>query len=341
MDLLKKTIILTSSDVKLGGMGVLTLIKGEGGVFGNFKTYNLKSCSDTVLGIIINGQTFKEKVFINENNNFKFDDNLDINGQVSCVLVEKKQEQINPLIWFSGTKDVNKFSIMNIIYKEELLEKKETKTTVDNENKDQINIKPNEIYKDCGSDIDSNIQCDNLIKSNKILNKDNKTDKNNIEYDNNDNFMQINDKSLSINSLKNNKLKLNESCFEYTEEEIEDEVEKDFEKPFYELIKSQIEDLFEKYPNERFLEGLIENSKWVKIDFENNGRYYVLGLIYQNSTVKYVCYGVPGRFDTLPPKEIEDYNQWIPLNVNNVNGEGYWIMYQDALTGESIKLDVV
>ena len=40
-------------------------------------------------------------------------------------------------------------------------------------------------------------------------------------------------------------------------------------------------------------------------------------------------------------KEIEDYNQWIPLNINDTDGDGYWIMYQDAITGDSINLNIV
>ena len=104
-------------------MGVLTLIKSGSGVFGNFKTYNVKLFSDAVLGIIINDTTIKEKVLINESNNFKLNDGIDINGKISCVLVEKQQEKHVPIIWFCGTKDVNKFTMMNIIYKEELTKK--------------------------------------------------------------------------------------------------------------------------------------------------------------------------------------------------------------------------
>ena len=38
---------------------------------------------------------------------------------------------------------------------------------------------------------------------------------------------------------------------------------------------------------------IIPSSKWVKVDWENNGKYYVIGLIYAYDVLKYVCYGVP------------------------------------------------
>lgn len=341
MDLLKKTIILTSSDVKYGGMGVLTLIKSGSGVFGNFKTYNVKSCSNMILGILINGKTIKEKVFINEINNFKLGDDLDINGQISCVLVDKQPEKLVPIVWFSGTKEVNKFTIMNVIYKDETARI----NNVNKQNQDCIgqldNKKQYENALNITSDFTPNNKDMDFVEGFKLLKDCGNND--NIQQDD-DNKCHISQKYNKLNNGIDNKVdefKFKEKVFEYTDEEIEEEIDRSLEKTFYDLIESQIEDLFAKYPSEKFLESLIENSKWVKIDFENNGRYYVLGLIYQNSNVKYVCYGVPGRYDTLPPKEIEDYNQWIPIESGNVGGEGYWIMYQDALTGESIKLNVV
>ena len=158
--------------------------------------------------------------------------------------------------------------------------------------------------------------------------------------------------------IKNNKAELFESDDEEIENIIDKELEgvNDFENDeieekdifyeenkklkdldnneFFELISEQIDDLFDNYPRVDELEELISNSKWVKIDFENNGNEYVLGLIYQDFDLKYICYGVPGVFGSVPPKQLGKC-QWLPLNPQNPEN-GYWVIYQDASTGEKV-----
>jgi hypothetical protein len=110
---------------------------------------------------------------------------------------------------------------------------------------------------------------------------------------------------------------------------------------FFDLISEQIEDLFNKFPSEVNLEQLIPNSKWVKVDYENDGNYYVLGLIYDDVNIKYIAYGVPGNYSSTPPKELEAYSQWLPIDPENPLSGGYWVMYQDALSGDNIKVDTI
>jgi hypothetical protein len=104
-------------------------------------------------------------------------------------------------------------------------------------------------------------------------------------------------------------------------------------KEFFELIADQVEDLFDNYPRVDELEELIPNSKWVKIDFENNGNEYVLGLIYDGFDLKYICYGVPGDKDNMPTHL--GNCQWLPLNPK-LPSDGYWVIYQDATTGDKV-----
>ena len=104
-------------------------------------------------------------------------------------------------------------------------------------------------------------------------------------------------------------------------------------KDFFELIADQVEDLFDNYPRVDELEELIPNSKWVKIDFENNGNEYVLGLIYDGFDLKYICYGVPGDKDNMPTHL--GNCQWLPLNPK-LPSDGYWVIYQDATTGDKV-----
>ena len=99
------------------------------------------------------------------------------------------------------------------------------------------------------------------------------------------------------------------------------------------MISEQIDELFENNPREEVLEKIIPKSKWVKVVFEENQKTYVVGLIYDLGVLKYVSYGVPGTIDNNPLTNLEDYSQWLPIDENN----GYWIMFQDAQTGESVK----
>lgn len=110
---------------------------------------------------------------------------------------------------------------------------------------------------------------------------------------------------------------------------------------FYESMADQIEELFNSYPSEPNLEKLIPNSKWVKIDYENNGNPYVLGLIYEEIELKYIAYGVPGSYSENAPNGLNNYSQWLPINPDKPNEAGYWVMYQNAWSGESVEIDAI
>ncbi|MBO7526392.1 MAG: hypothetical protein J6T74_00675 [Clostridia bacterium] len=111
------------------------------------------------------------------------------------------------------------------------------------------------------------------------------------------------------------------------------------EPTFFDEIKEQIQSLFGKYPEEEILKDIIPNSKWVKIDYEDKGEYYVVGLLYEENKIKYVCYGVPSTHSLEPPEDLKGFSQWLPIDTEKEDGFGYWITYQDADTGENVKLD--
>ncbi len=111
------------------------------------------------------------------------------------------------------------------------------------------------------------------------------------------------------------------------------------EETFFDGIRDQIDSLFKKYPEEMILKQLIPDSKWVKIDYEDINQYYVVGLLYEANNIKYVCYGVPSLHRSEPPEELSGLAQWLPIDSNKENGFGYWITYQDAETGENVKLN--
>lgn len=103
---------------------------------------------------------------------------------------------------------------------------------------------------------------------------------------------------------------------------------------FYERMKGEIETLLEKYPVEENLEKLIENSRWIRITY-GEGKFYVFGVIYCDGLAQYICYGVPSLNAKRPPASMEGMASFIPAGDEG----GYWVMYQDAFTGASVKIE--
>ena len=110
---------------------------------------------------------------------------------------------------------------------------------------------------------------------------------------------------------------------------------------FIDEIGPQLQGLFEKFPPEEALAAIIPNSKWVKVDFNKENKFYVVGLIYQDNAVKYVCYGVPGVWAELPPEDFNAEAQFLPLDLDEPQGDGYWLTYQDAFDGELVEVNII
>ena len=105
---------------------------------------------------------------------------------------------------------------------------------------------------------------------------------------------------------------------------------------FYQAVKSQLDEMFVCYPVESRLTERLPNSKWIRVDCEDE--YYVVGLIYELDEVIYVCYGIPGTDKVLPPDEISDVAQYVDIDEDG----GVWMIFQDAKTGKCIsRKDVV
>ena len=102
---------------------------------------------------------------------------------------------------------------------------------------------------------------------------------------------------------------------------------------FYLSVKPQLDEIFVCYPEEEVLNGLVPNSRWVRINTPDG--YYVVGLILDGDAVSYICYGVPSTDRNIPPTEIADFAVW--LSLGGGEGRGYWLIYQDALTGKCLK----
>ncbi len=112
---------------------------------------------------------------------------------------------------------------------------------------------------------------------------------------------------------------------------------------FYLQIKNQIDDMFNKYGRDEILEGILPNSMWVKISAEEQKATYVLGLINddENKKVEYIGFGIYYTTFANPPDDIKDVVKWLPINKDNEQGEGYYISYQSAETGDNVDIKFV
>ena len=72
-------------------------------------------------------------------------------------------------------------------------------------------------------------------------------------------------------------------------------------------------------------------------EFSRN-KYYTVGVICDEKKPKYICYGVPAESRGEPPDALKGYCSFLPLSVFDLSGKGYWMMFQDAETGECVKI---
>ncbi len=117
------------------------------------------------------------------------------------------------------------------------------------------------------------------------------------------------------------------------------EKESSIELPeYYKTIRGELKKIFSSSDCERALERQIENSKWAKVYFSNE-KYYVVGIIYDEKSPKYICYGIPVNSKEEKIKEIDTYSTFIPLSPLKSEGQGYYILFQNAENGSCINID--
>ncbi len=106
--------------------------------------------------------------------------------------------------------------------------------------------------------------------------------------------------------------------------------------PFYKSAAENINNLFEKFPEDFSLKKVFPLSRWVKITYGTD-KFYIVGEVFEDEKVKYICYGVPSKYSETPPKELDGVCTFVPLSLFNAKGDGYWIMFQDAVTGDCVR----
>jgi hypothetical protein len=107
------------------------------------------------------------------------------------------------------------------------------------------------------------------------------------------------------------------------------------ERNFYLSVRKELDKIFNEFPPENTLEKTFPKSRWARVNYSPD-KYYIVGLIKEGKSEKYICYGVPAVYSENPPEELAGYCTFIPRSIFDLNGDGYWIMFQDALTGKCV-----
>lgn len=106
---------------------------------------------------------------------------------------------------------------------------------------------------------------------------------------------------------------------------------------YYDKVKGELDELFENHPAEEELGKCVPLSRWAKVAFARN-KYYTVGVICDEQRPKYICYGVPAEKRGEPPEALKGKCSFLPLSLFDLDGKGYWMMFQDAETGQCVKI---
>ena len=302
----KRSIVLSDINGNSSVKAVLTLERKEDDIEGMIRFYNLPYEFEGLLtlGFYVENKVIKSGLTKKSNSLYTFFLSEDfIEKNFSCAVIIFKEAEAKPLL-YGSTNGRQEEVYANII--------NELSTNSNVENVERVLDKYGLYYdEEEQKEIDAKIdECMEENKCSKCVYKE-----------------QFFSKVQSEEKLKND---------EEIEEETE-EIQAEEKDNFYFKLKPQIDKLFENNPIETTLEEMIPSSKWVKVEYEDDGDFYVFGLLYEGDVIKYVCYGVPAIFEEEPPKELSGYPIFLPLDKNNQKGFGYWLTYQDAETGEPIK----
>ncbi len=105
------------------------------------------------------------------------------------------------------------------------------------------------------------------------------------------------------------------------------------DKNFYSTIKDRLDKIIYCYPKDKELRSVIPNAEFVKIYYDEN-RFYLVGRVFEDGEVKYLCYAVKGvKGET--PKGLSPYCKFLPLDNFDLS-VGYYVIFQCAKSGKIV-----
>lgn len=314
MSLFKKIIVLVPAnfDGYKAEKGVLNMDCYPNFIKGHLKCYNLGGRKNLSMGIMINGQIYKFDLNGSNLKDYAFDipTHLSSDSKVSCAVVDLSKSNYEAVLWGSTENSSSWQNMMRNLFDEEM-EDFETNTV-------------------------------------EVKNANPKLKRNANSYDFKQKFTEQNDLEQQIEDSKEDEKLENfiDSVVKATEPSLTENPfrqadEKQVSTHFYDKVKRQVETLLSNNETDEVLQEIIPASKFCKVNFEDDSGYYVFGVIYEDDTPRYLCYGIPSTHDEKPPKDMDGLYQWLPLSADEINGDGYWLMYQSAEDGKNIAVEII
>ena len=96
---------------------------------------------------------------------------------------------------------------------------------------------------------------------------------------------------------------------------------------YYNEIAGKLHETMKKYPRDETLTSVFPHSEWVKTETA------LLGIIYAEGLPRYLCVGMKEA-----PEAYRGVSVFVPVN-HFTETEGYYIVFQDADTGEYVKVE--
>lgn len=309
MQMFKKNIILIPADYNgvSNQKGVLSLTYQDDKVIGELRCYNIKFTQENFsVGIQIGDNVFKTQAQAKELSNLKVQINGKANNtsKVSVAIVSLKGKSYDTLLW--GSSEITKamqehFLVQSLLEKTQILDIQEQTFAQNLQNRSEELT--DEVLEEKQDEIFQQQLLEDYI--------DREVKRSEVEAESYHPYSKVNINSDSIPNKEN----------------------------FFGKIENQIQKIFESNQPDQVLEKIIPDSKFCKV--MQGDDFYVFGIIYENGKEKCICYGIPAEYSLVPPKEVEGFSQWLPIDADNYAGKGYWMTYQDAQTGENIAVEIV
>jgi len=295
------------------------------GSSGSLRLYNFRSAPDGILSLgVLDGDKVKKAGLVSKGTGvYEFEFSETVGEIFSCALVQIHDGKVQPILIGNSKAMANEKLIKGLkLIDEECLSVSNTEEVLDELGIDFEDEEKEEIEKEIDAFMDEEPEEKTEIYENREL--ESCQEKNACEK-------AISYAASCASACADNcsECQYRKAFFDVqtrdasSEQRInENEYDSSFtsENPFYFEIKEQLQELFEKHPADAFLTASIPNSKWVKVDYENQGKFYVVGLLYDDgnlSKVRFVCYGVPGDKGEESPRELGKFCRWFPLVQNN------------------------
>lgn len=349
MHLLRKLVILSA--VNNVGKGVIKLEAIGDKVKGNITVFEPKGV-EMRLGIRVGFSRLYEYEINNSNYAFELDNGMNLSERIECIVCDNKS--LEPLmVGCTDGKIVNIDKLINMFTQEhtrnlfhetsEIIE-----VSIANEDKTVEKEKAdyNNKLQDNTETVKDNIVSDNVdkVKENtvnveKVINEVKAEVKvqNNKDYKSKDNIAKENTgEKIILEDIKFKKECITDKIIDVEINPLKEDKGKEEQdnasEDFFIGIKPQLDELFKCYPADKELMRSVPDSKWVRVNYEKD-EYYVVGIMYNGKRATHICYGVPGIY-TIRPKQ---KSEWLPLDYADPEGKGYWVIFQDAITGKTLE----